>query len=180
MKILAIPASPSVNGINRQLLGHAARLLEGGLVPNAEVEFIDLNDYELPIYTPQREQEGAVPALAHELYDKVGSTDTVLISFAEYNGSYTSAWKNIYDWMSRIDMAVYQNKKVIMLAASPGPRGGAGVLGAATMSAPFFGAELVGSLGIARFHDNFDANTGELSDLDLNAQLEKLLASLAD
>ncbi len=180
MNILAIPATASVNGINRQLLGSAARLLEGGLVADAAVEIIDLNDYELPIYTPKREQDGGVPAKAQELYDKIGAADAVVVSFAEYNGSYTSAWKNIFDWMSRIDSAVYQGKKVIMLAASPGPRGGAGVLGSATPSAPFFAAELIGSLGIGSFYDNFDAEAGELSAADLKAQFEKLLGSLAD
>lgn len=180
MNILAIPATASENGINRQLLGHAARLLEGGLIADANVEILDLNDYEMPIYTPRREQDGGVPEQARRLYDQIGAADAVLVSFAEYNGSYTSAWKNVYDWMSRIDMAVYQGKKVVMLAASPGPRAGAGVLGSATMAAPFFGAELVGSLGIGRFGETFDAEAGELADQDLREQLEKILAALAD
>jgi NAD(P)H-dependent FMN reductase len=90
----------------------------------------------------------------------------------EHNGSYTAAWKNIYDWMSRIDMAVYQGKKVAMFAVTPGPRGGAGVLGNAVPAAPFFGADLVGSLGIPMFYENFDAEAGELIDPDVRNRFE--------
>lgn len=104
----------------------------------------------------------------------------MIISFAEHNGSYTAAWKNVYDWTSRVDMAVYQGKKVAMFAASPGPRAGAGVLGGATMAAPFFGAELVGSLGIGTFHETVNAETGEIVDADLRAEFEKVLRALAD
>lgn len=179
MKILAIPATNSRNGINRQLIGYATRLLEDGLVADAQVEVIDLNDYEMPIYSEERQQELGVPEPARRLYDKIGSADAVVVSFAEHNGTYTAAWKNIHDWASRIDMAVYQGKKVAMFAATPGPRAGAGVLGAATVSAPFFGADLVGSLGIPTFGDNFDPEIGELTDPELRARFDKTLAALA-
>jgi NAD(P)H-dependent FMN reductase len=179
MQILAIPATNSRNGINRQLLASAARVLENGLVAGAEVELVDLNDYEMPIYSPEREQDGGVPEQAQRLFEQIGDADAVIISFAEHNGSYTAAWKNVYDWMSRIDSAVYQGKRVVMLAATPGPRGGAGVLGSATVSAPFFGAELVGSLGVPSFGANFDAATGELTDPELRASFDKTLGALA-
>ena len=76
-------------------------------------------------------------------------------------------------------MGVYQGRKVAMFAATPGPRAGAGVLGSATMTAPFFGADLVGSLGIPAFDENFDPDAGELSDPDLRARFEKTLGALS-
>jgi NAD(P)H-dependent FMN reductase len=179
MRILAIPASNSRHGLNRQLIGHAARLLQDGLVPDAEVEVLDLNDYEMPIYSIERQQEHGVPELAQQLYDKIGQADAVIVSFAEHNGSYTAAWKNVYDWASRIDAEVYQGKKVAMFAATPGPRGGAGVLGSATTTASFFGADLVGSLGIPTFGESFDAEAGGITDPELRARFEKILGALA-
>jgi hypothetical protein len=53
------------------------------------------------------------------------------------------------------------------------------VLGAATMSAPFFGADLVGHLGVPTFGTNFDPERGELADPDLLAQFTKILEALA-
>ena len=69
MKILAIPATNSRNGLNRQLLGYAAHLLENGLVPNAEVDVIDLADFEMPIYSADREDEFGIPRPARQLYE---------------------------------------------------------------------------------------------------------------
>ncbi len=174
MNVLAIPATNSRNGINQQLLEHVGRQLADH---DASTGFLDLNDYEMAIYSPEREEAG-IPAEAQEFFDKIGAADAVIISYAEYNGSFTPAWKNTFDWASRIDAKVFQGKPVLLLAASPGPRAGAGVLGAATMAAPFFGAELVGSLGIGTFYETFDGEAGALTDQDLDAQLRDLLAKL--
>ena len=180
MKILAIPATNSRNGLNRQIIASAARLLEGGLVADAEVEILDLNDYEMPIFSVERHESGGVPEAAQRFYDKIGEADAVIVSFAEHNGSYSVAWKNVYDWASRVDMGVYQGKKLALFATSPGPRGGVGVLENATTSAPFFGADVVGSLSIPRFRKNFDSDTGEIREPELRAQFEKILGALAD
>ena len=56
MKILAFAASNSTKSINRQLIGYAGRLLDGGLLPDADVTTIDLNDYEMPIYSVDRQE----------------------------------------------------------------------------------------------------------------------------
>ncbi len=48
------------------------------------VETIDLNDYEMPIYSIDRQNDGGIPQLAHDFFDKIGEADAVLISFAEH------------------------------------------------------------------------------------------------
>ena len=72
MRVLAIPASNSRHGINRQIIDYAAQLLEDGLVPDAEVEILDLNDYEMPIYSAERQEENGIPEPAARFYDKIG------------------------------------------------------------------------------------------------------------
>ncbi len=74
MKIVAFAGSLSRTSINKQLIEHAARLLTGGIAPGSEVEVLDLNDYEAPLYSPERENDG-VPQQAHDLYNKIGSAD---------------------------------------------------------------------------------------------------------
>lgn len=66
----------------------------------------------------------------------------------------------------------------MMLASSPGGRGGIGVLETATNSAPHFGADLRGSLSIPRFNDNFDTTPGQLTNAELQAKLEATVATL--
>lgn len=116
MKILAIGASNSTKSINKALATYTANLVKAQN-DNAEVEVLDLNDYEMPIYSPEREQADGVHPLAQAFYNKISEADVIVISYAEYNGSYTSAWKNLFDWTSRHDMKVFQDKPMLALAA---------------------------------------------------------------
>jgi len=166
MKILALAASNNKQSINKKLVTYAGSLIDG-----AEVEVLDINDYEMPIYSVDREEENGIPDLAHAFYKKIGDADALIISYAEHNGSFTAAYKNLYDWTSRIDMKVYQGKPMLMLAASPGPGGGANVLASAKTSAPYFGGEVVAALSFPSFHNHFDVQVGELTDSELQSQL---------
>lgn len=174
MRILAFAASNSRKSINKQLARYA-----GSLIENAEVELLDINNYEMPIYSADREEESGIPQLAHDFYAKIGGADALVISYAEHNGSYTAAYKNLYDWTSRIEMKVYQNKSMVMLATSPGPGGAKTVLAAATTSAPYFGGDLKGSLSVPSFFSNFDAETGVVSNPEIQADLKSLMTKLA-
>ena len=173
MKIIAFAASSSRKSINKQLVTYAA-----GLVANAEIEVLDLNDYEMPIFSEDRENETGIPALAQQFFNKISGCDALVISFAEHNGSYSAAYKNVFDWCSRIDSKVYQGKATILLATSPGAGGAASVLGAATGSAAYFAADLKASLSIPKFYDNFDIEKGCLKEGELDRQLQAVMAKL--
>lgn len=179
MKILAFAATSSKHSINKQLIASATQILEDTPGTDVTVETIDLNDYEMPIYSTDRQNEGGVPQLAHDFFDKIGQADAVLISFAEHNGFYTAAYKNLFDWTSRIDMAVYQDKPTVMLSTSPGPSGGANALRTAVESAVFFGNDVVANLSIPSFYDNFDATNQSLTNPDLDSEFRAALAALA-
>ena len=166
MKILAFAATSSSKSINKQLLHYATSQLE-----NAETELLDINDYELPLFSEDREAELGQPALAKAFLDKIRDSDALLISFAEHNGSYTVAYKNLFDWASRINPKVFQNKAMILLATSPGPGGAASVLATATTSAPFFDGVVKASLSIPDFYENFDSTQGRIINEEINAQL---------
>jgi len=170
MKVLAFAASSSKNSINKRLANYAAQQIK-----NAEVELLDINDYEMPIYSEDREKELGEQQLAKDFYKKLGEADVIIIAFAEHNGSYTVAYKNLFDWTSRINMQVFQEKPVIMLAASPGPGGASSVLAAAQGSASYFAADVKGVLSVPNFYDNFDLEDGCLTDQDLKSELETIL-----
>ena len=173
MKILAFAASNSSKSINKQLATYAASLVEG-----AEVEILDINDYEMPIFSQDREEELGQPELAQKFFAKLGEADGIIISFAEHNGSYTAAYKNLFDWTSRIDMKVFQNKPMVLLATSPGPGGAKSVLAAAAGSAPYFAADVKASLSIPSFFDNFDMEKGELKNDELKQALKEAVFKL--
>jgi len=169
MKILAFAASSSKKSINKQLASYATRLLTTD--DKNKVEMLDLNDYELPLFSEDREADIGQPQLAKDFLTKIGESDAVIISFAEHNGSYTVAYKNIFDWASRINPKVFQNKPMLFLATSPGPGGASSVLATATTSAPFFDGEVVASFSLPSFYENFDNDRCQISNHDINAQL---------
>lgn len=178
MRVLAFAATNSSGSINRQLIDHAADLLEQGLVDDVKVETIDLNDYEMPIYSVDREAEGGIPQPAADFFAAIGRADALLISFAEHNGGYTAAYKNLFDWTSRIDQQVFQDTPSVLLSTSPGPSGGANVLRTAATSAPFFGTEVLAQLSIPAFHENFDQDGGTVRQAEIAAELRAALATL--
>jgi len=166
-KILAFGASNSTKSINKQLASYAANLFK-----NNTVELLDLNDYEMPIYSIDRENKLGIPQLAHAFYEKIGNADLILISFAEHNGAYSTAFKNIFDWMSRINGKTFQEKPMLLLATSPGARGGSSVLEIANKRFPFQGGVVKGSFSLPNFNDNFDAERGITNEVLKNQLLE--------
>ena len=175
MKILAFAATSSSKSINRQLVSYAASQLEG-----TDTELLDINDYELPLFSEDREDELGQPELAKAFLDKIASSDALIISFAEHNGSYTAAYKNLFDWASRIEPKVFQNKPMVLLATSPGPGGASSVLATATTSAPFFDGMVKASLSVPSFFENFDSEQGRITNDEINMLLLTAVKSLFD
>ena len=171
-KIIAFGASSSKQSINKQLATFAANQFQ-----NASVEILDLNDYEMPIFSIDKEKENGIHPLAQEFYSKLGSADLILISFAEHNGNYSSAFKNILDWTSRINAKTFQEKPMLLLATSPGARGGSSVLDIATKRFPFQGGVVKGSFSLPSFNDNFDTEKG-ITNEDLKNQLLEIVNSI--
>lgn len=171
-KIIAFGASSSKQSINKQLATFTANQFQ-----NVSVEILDLNNYELPIYSVDKEKEYGIHPLAQEFYNKLGSADLIIISFAEHNGAYSSAFKNIFDWTSRVNTKTFQEKPMLLLATSPGPRGGSSVLEIATKRFPFQGGIVKGSFSLPSFNENFDVVNGIINP-EYKNQLLKIVNSI--
>ena len=174
MRILAFAASNSSKSINRTLVEYAASLAEGH-----EIETLDIHDFEMPIFSEDREREmGGVPQLAHDFLARIAAVDAIIISYAEHNGAYPAAYKNLFDWCSRLGGNIWQDKKMALLATSDGGRGAQTVLGFAVDSTPRFGGEVVGHLSVPHYSDVFDKEAGKLTDAELDKALRALVAEL--
>ena len=173
MKVLAFAASSSRKSINKDLIRYASTLL-----PDSDVEMIDINDYEMPIYNSDLEEAHGIPEAAFCFLDKIAEADALLISYAEHNGNYTVAYKNLFDWASRKTQQVYQGKPIIMLSTSPGAGGAKSVLSLAVESAHFFAGRVIASLSVPEFFKHFDRDEGVLTNRDMVAQLEETLSLL--
>jgi len=171
--IVAFAASSSSRSINKLLVTYAAGLIEGG-----EVEILDLKDFELPLFSVDREDELGHPDLARAFLEKITSSAGIIISFAEHNGCYSAAYKNIYDWASRISPKVYQDKPMVLLSTSPGGRGGKSVLELASNQIPRFGGEVIASISVPSFTENFDTDKGIITNDEIALQIKQAVNNL--
>ncbi|WP_452227001.1 NADPH-dependent FMN reductase [Lacinutrix cladophorae] len=163
-KIIAFAGSNSKQSINKKLAVYTANLVE-----NCEVEVLDLNDFELPIYGIDYETENGVPDNAKVFLEKIKSSDGVVLSLAEHNGAYATVFKNIFDWMSRIDGKLWSDKPMLLMATSPGARGGATVLEIAKGRFPYMGGNIIADFSLPSFNDNF--SDGKLINPTLQEEL---------
>lgn len=170
MKIIAFAGSNSSKSINKKLVTYASSLFE-----NAEVEILDLRDYQAPVFSVDVEKEIVKSKEAVAFLEKLKSADLLLISLAENNGNYSTAFKNIFDWSSRIEKDVFQNKPLFLMATSPGGRGGKGVLDIAQSNLPRYGANIKSVFSLPLFNENFDVEIGKISNEEFDAQLKEIV-----
>jgi len=170
MKIIAFGGSPSKNSINKKLATYAA-----GLFENADVEILDLNDFQMPLFSVDIEKEIGQHPLAQAFLDKIATADILVVSLAENNGNYSAAFKNVFDWCSRINGKVFQQKSMLLMATSDGKRGGASVLEIAKNAFPRYGADIKATFSLPSFNDNFDVEKGRISNVELDTQLKEII-----
>ena len=174
MKIIAFAGSNSSKSINKKLATYAASLFE-----NADVEILDLNDYELPLFSVDREAVLGKPQLAQDFLDKIASADLLVLSLAENNGNYSAAFKNLFDWCSRIRTDVFQDKPMLLMATSPGRRGGRSVLDIAQSNLPRYGGNIKAEFSLPSFNETFDVAKGAIADAEKDAELRGIASTLA-
>ena len=170
MKILSFGASTNSQSINRKLARFAAER-----IPQAKVTDLDLRQYNLPIYSADEEKTNGIPTDAHVFLETIRAHDGLVISLAEHNGSYSAAFKNLYDWTSRIEYKLWSDRPMLLLSTSPGGRGGATVMSAARSTFPRMGADVRSSFVFPSFFDNFSDGEG-ITNSELALELDSAVA----
>ena len=123
------------------------------------------------------EKEIGQHEIAKAFLSKLKEADILVVSMAENNGNYSVAFKNVFDWSSRIEKDVFQHKPMLLLSTSPGGRGGSSVLGIAQNLFPRYGAEIKGSFSLPSFNANFDLEQNKISNPELDQQLKDIIKS---
>jgi NAD(P)H-dependent FMN reductase len=126
-KILVLAGSLSAASINKKLAKLAAAACTKA---GADVTYIDLKDYPLPIYDADIEASDGLPSNALKLKELLNQSDAFVIASPEYNSSISGVLKNVIDWASRKAtpeegfLRSFVNKTALLLSASPSPLGG--------------------------------------------------------
>ncbi|WP_419868575.1 NADPH-dependent FMN reductase [Chryseobacterium sp. CT-SW4] len=154
MKILAFAGSSSSTSINRELVKFVLKDFQ-----EHEINLIDLNDYTMPVFSVDLEKKG-FPDEARQFLNVIETCDVIICSLAEHNRSYSAAFKNVFDWASRINVKVFQNKPMLLMSTSPGGYGGGNVMNTAKTFFPQSGADIKETFSLPKFYENFDLESG--------------------
>lgn len=125
--VVAIAGSTRNDSMNKKLLNEAVEIARE---MGANVTVVDLKDYPMPFYDGDLEQAEGMPANAQKLRQLLMNSQAILIASPEYNSSVSAVLKNAIDWASRTETGggsreAFEGKKVALMSASPGRKGGA-------------------------------------------------------
>ena len=174
MKALAFSLSLRKDSYNKKLLTLACETAKKNQI---EIEYLDLNDYEMPAYSGDIEANPGIPEAAHRLKQKLEGVQALIIASPEYNFSYPGHFKNTFDWVSRFQPFPWSNKAVLFLSASMGVVGGNRGLWHLRVPFEYCNAFVYpGMFSLASAHQAFDEK-GALLNLDQQKRLETLVLS---
>ena len=170
-RIVVIGASSSSKSINRQLANYAAKSIS----VDTEIIDLNLNDFEMPIYSEDLQNSLGIPQKALDFKREISLSDALVISLAEHNGSYTAAFKNIYDWISVIETTVWSNKPLILLSTSDGQNAGKTVLQTALSRFSRQSKQEIPHFSLPNFNENF-SDTDGIINKKLSEELDKQIS----
>ncbi|MBW2937795.1 NAD(P)H-dependent oxidoreductase [Aureisphaera sp. CAU 1614] len=167
-KIIAFAGSNSSTSINHKLILSVSEKI------NNKVEVIKLTTYPLPMFGEDIERKDGYSETLKNLLSIINKADALLISVNEHNGTVSAFFKNVLDWLSRIEYKFLEKKNVFLMSTSNGRRGAlssqeytAGVL-------PRFGAGEITRFTLPSFSENF--KEGKITNTELNSELELKLS----
>ncbi|CAM3892073.1 NADPH-dependent FMN reductase [Arcobacter cloacae] len=105
------------------------KLKELALSQNCEVEFINLVDLRLPLYSTLEEEENGIPESVLDLATKILELKAFIIVAPEYNGVMPPVLNNAMSWTSRATKSWRDafNEKIVGLATHSGGGGAKGL-----------------------------------------------------
>ncbi len=182
-KILAFAGSRRKASFKKKLVKNSIR---GAEQAGADVTYIDLADYPLPIYNEDIEKNEGLPQNALKLKELMWAHDGFLISAPEYNSSISGALKNVIDWASRqakpdeVYLSCFIGKTAVLMSASPGQLGGLrGLVTVRSILENINTLVLPDQKAISSANEAFNAD-GTLKDSKQQAAVERLGRTLAE
>jgi chromate reductase, NAD(P)H dehydrogenase (quinone) len=182
-KILAFSGSLREHSYSKRVVKITGK---GAEKAGAEVTYVDLRDYPMPIYNPDDHDRLGFDENALKFQELLTQHDGLLIASPEYNGSLPGALKNVIDWASRQGgkyprSAVFTGKVAAMMAASEGSFGGVRSLGHLRDVLTSVGVNVLPQeIAVTFADDKFSGDDEEMTDARMKGILENLGASLVD
>ncbi len=167
--ILAFAGSNSSVSINYKLVNFTVSLIQ-----NQQVKVLNMAEFPFPMYGYDEEKNNGYDASLYALKNAILNSDGILLAVNEHNGHPSAYFKNILDWLSRIEIKFLADKKIFLMATSGGKRGAISALELVAQLLPRFGGQIVATFSLPSFAENFDETKGIIHK-DLVAEHQKAL-----
>ncbi|MBO0323066.1 NAD(P)H-dependent oxidoreductase [Muricauda sp. CAU 1633] len=149
--ILAFAGSNSSTSINYRLVQYTTSLLK-----EHDFQLLNMTRYPFPMYSEDDEKQKGYSNSLVELKEDIQKAEGLIVSVNEHNGNPSAYFKNVLDWLSRLDRKFLEGTKVFLMSASGGKRGAKGSLEVVNSLLPRFGGEVVSTFSMPGFHENFE------------------------
>lgn len=149
--ILAFAGSNSSTSINYRLVQYTTSLLG-----NREFRLLNMTRYPFPMYSEDDERQKGYSNSLVELKEDIQNADGLILSVNEHNGNPSAYFKNLLDWLSRLDRNFLEGTKVFLMSTSGGKRGAKGSFEVIHNLLPRFGGEIVATFSLPLFYENFE------------------------
>ena len=182
VRLVALAGSLRAGSYNKRLVQIAAK---GARDAGAEVTYLDLRDFPLPIFDEDLERAEGMPEPGARLKRLFVEHDGFILSSPEYNSSITAALKNAIDWASRPapnepPLVAFTGKWAVLMSASPGALGGLrGLVHVRAILSNIGVTVLPDQIAVSRAFEAFN-DDGTLKDAKQQAAVEGLGRKLAD
>lgn len=172
-KAIALSGSNSSLSINKQLIQSVLQLEQA-----ATLHWIDLNQWEFPMFSIDEEKTNGFPKSILELHEILKEAPYFLIGTNEHNRSVSAYFKNILDWLSRYDFSLFEGKTIYVLSSSTGSYGGKEANAYLNVYFTRGKAAAVLSTTFGPFDTAFDSELQQISDEKLLKEIQSQLTLL--
>lgn len=153
--ILAFAGSNSSKSINYQLVKYTVSLIEGN-----EIQLLNMVNFPFPMFSEDYEKENGYSNSLIELKNDIVKAEGIIISVNEHNSGPSAYFKNLTDWLSRVERKFLDEKPVFLMSTSGGQRGGMTALEITKNVIPRFGAQVAATFSLPSFQENFSEGEG--------------------
>ncbi len=170
MKILAFAGSNSATSINFALVKYTVSLLEGH-----DIQVFNMANMPFPMYSIDVEKNEGFKNSLVEFKNEILAADKVIVSVNEHNGGPSAYFKNLMDWLSRLERKFAMDKDLFLMSTSPGKGGAQSSRAYAEKAFTWAGGDIKAAFSLPSFNDNFDTGTNTISDPGLKKEHQEKL-----
>ncbi|SFR35570.1 NAD(P)H-dependent FMN reductase [Halogeometricum rufum] len=146
-------------------------VLDAARDAGAEATMLDLGDVDLPLYHPDRDEQGE----SERLTRLVREADGVVVGSPVYHGSYSSTWRNFHDYCSKDE---FEDTAVGLVATAGGGSYGATLEHMRSTIRGVHGRVVPEQVGVRGAYNVYDGD--ELTDEDVRRRLVSLAESVVE